>query len=217
MARFNFSIFNPGGFQRNNKQNPHVCPTKKRCSNGSWAKKKADPFWKTQKNVSKTLSKKEEKMEDEERTVSLPILRVWQQRMGCRCLKGLLVWSPCAAWFYTSVGFSALWGRLCLVGWNDARSLCIVSMYGLVAVTQVLPGGGRITLCNSIELLCDQWFHHLKLFCLVVSVFCCACTAFYAMFRGLRVELPTFLVMAPRKAGRLKLANPRNWGWRQQV
>lgn len=217
MARFNFSIFNPGGFQRNNKQNPHVCPTKKRCSNGSWAKKRQIHFEKLKKMSPKPFQKKEEKMEDEERTVSLPILRVWQQRMGCRCLKGLLVWSPCAAWFYTSVGFSALWGRLCLVGWNDARSLCIVSMYGLVAVTQVLPGGGRITLCNSIELLCDQWFHHLKLFCLVVSVFCCACTAFYAMFRGLRVELPTFLVMAPRKAGRLKLANPRNWGWRQQV
>lgn len=217
MARFNFSIFNPGGFQRNNKQNPHVCPTKKRCSNGSWAKKRQIHFEQLKKMSPKPFQKKEEKMEDEERTVSLPILRVWQQRMGCRCLKGLLVWSPCAAWFYTSVGFSALWGRLCLVGWNDARSLCIVSMYGLVAVTQVLPGGGRITLCNSIELLCDQWFHHLKLFCLVVSVFCCACTAFYAMFRGLRVELPTFLVMAPRKAGRLKLANPRNWGWRQQV
>lgn len=165
--------------------------------------------------------KKEEKTEDEERTVSLPILCVWQQRMGCRCLKRLLVWSPCAAWFYTSATTSR-WvfppcGRLCLVGCNDARSLCIVSMYGSVAVTQVLPGGGWITLCNSIELLCDRWFHRLKLFCVVASVFCCACTAFYAMFRGLRVELPAFLVMTPRKAGRLKLANPQNWGWRRQA
>lgn len=119
--------------------------------------------------------------------------------------------------YHFAVGFSALWGRLCLVGCNDARSLCIVSMYRLVAVTQVLPGGGWITLCNSIELLCDRWFHRLKLFCLAVSVLCCACAAFYAMFRELRVELPAFLVMAPRKAGRLKLANPRNWGWRRQL
>lgn len=108
-----WAFLTPGGFHRNNERNPTFALQKNGVQMEAELKKGTSILKNSKKNVSKALSKKKKKTADEERTVSLPILRVWQQRMGCRCLKGLLVWSPRAAWFYTSATTSRWVFRTC--------------------------------------------------------------------------------------------------------